>query len=81
VPIPTGTVTVVTGVSGSGKSSLVEDILWKAAARKLHRAQVTPGAHDAIDGLALVDKVISVDQAPLGAPPPRRRGPTAAPST
>ena len=69
VPIPTGAVTVVTGVSGSGKSSLVEDILWKAAARKLHRAQVTPGAHDAIDGLELVDKVISVDQAPLGSTP------------
>ena len=47
VRFPLGTVTVVTGVSGSGKSSLVEDILWKAAARALHRAQLTPGAHTA----------------------------------
>src|SRR5205807_2178026 len=66
VRIPLGAVTVVTGVSGSGKSSLVEDILWKAAAKTLHRAQVTPGAHEAIDGLNLIDKVISVDQTPLG---------------
>src|SRR5690606_25359952 len=48
---PLGLVTAVTGVSGSGKSTLVEDILWKAAARHLHRASVTPGAHDGIDGL------------------------------
>ena len=66
---PLGLVTAVTGVSGSGKSSLVEDILWKAAARKLHRAQATPGAHDSIEGLDRVDKVISVDQAPLGSTP------------
>ena len=66
---PLGLVTVVTGVSGSGKSSLVEDILWKAAARKLHRAQLTPGAHDSIEGLEQVDKVISVDQDPLGSTP------------
>jgi excinuclease ABC subunit A len=66
---PIGLVTAITGVSGSGKSSLVEDILWKAAAKKLHRAQLTPGAHDSIDGLEKVDKVISVDQAPLGSTP------------
>ena len=66
---PLGLVTVITGVSGSGKSSLVEDILWKAAAKKLHRAQLTPGAHDSIEGLERVDKVISVDQAPLGSTP------------
>ena len=66
---PLGVVTAVTGVSGSGKSSLVEDILWKAAARALHRAQLTPGAHDAIEGLEQVDKVISVDQTPLGSTP------------
>jgi len=66
---PIGLVTVITGVSGSGKSSLVEDILWKAAARKLHRAQLTPGAHDSIEGLEQADKVISVDQAPLGSTP------------
>ncbi len=69
VSFPIGRVTVVTGVSGSGKSSLVEDILWKAAARKLHRAQLTPGAHDSIEGLDRVDKVISVDQAPIGSTP------------
>ena len=51
VRFPLGVVTAVTGVSGSGKSSLVEDILWKAAARALHRAQLTPGAHEAIEGL------------------------------
>ncbi len=55
--------------AGSGKSSLVEDILWKAAAKKLHRAQLTPGAHDSIEGLEQVDKVISVDQDPLGSTP------------
>ena len=57
------------GVSGSGKSSLVEDILWKAAARTLHRAQLTPGAHEAIEGLEQINKVISVDQTPLGSTP------------
>ena len=66
---PLGVVTVVTGVSGSGKSSLVEDILMKAASRQLHRAQVTPGAHDAVEGFEKVDKVISVDQTPLGSTP------------
>ncbi len=69
VSFPLGVVTVVTGVSGSGKSSLVEDILWKAAAKKLHRAQTTPGAHDSIEGFEHIDKVISVDQAPLGGTP------------
>ncbi|HWE40466.1 MAG TPA: excinuclease ABC subunit UvrA, partial [Isosphaeraceae bacterium] len=69
VAFPLGVVNVVTGVSGSGKSTLVEDILWKAAARSLHRAQVTPGAHDAIEGMDRIDKVISVDQTPLGSTP------------
>ena len=54
---------------GSGKSSLVEDILWKAAARALHRASCTPGAHEAIEGLEQINKVISVDQTPLGSTP------------
>jgi excinuclease ABC subunit A len=66
---PLGAVTVVTGVSGSGKSSLVEDVLWKAAARQLHRASGPVGTHDRIDGLDRVDKVISVDQTPIGTTP------------
>ena len=69
VSFPLGVVTVVTGVSGSGKSSLVEDILIKVASKHLHRAQTTPGAHDSVEGLHLVDKVIGVDQAPLGSTP------------
>ena len=69
VRIPLGVVTVVTGVSGSGKSSLVEDILWKSAAKVLHRAQLSPGAHESIEGLEHIDKVISVDQTPLGSTP------------
>ena len=69
VRVPLRAVTVVTGVSGSGKSSLVEDILWKAAARLFHRASATPGLHTTIEGLTLLNKVISVDQSPLGATP------------
>ena len=69
VQIPLKAVTVVTGVSGSGKSSLVEDILWKAAAKTLHRSSANPGAHDSIKGLELLNKVISVDQSPLGPTP------------
>ncbi|MBX6312073.1 MAG: excinuclease ABC subunit UvrA [Isosphaeraceae bacterium] len=69
VAFPVGVVNVVTGVSGSGKSTLVEDILWKAAAKQLHRATVAPGAHDAIEGLEQIDKVIRVDQTPIGGTP------------
>ena len=66
---PIGLVTAVTGVSGSGKSSLVQDILVKSAAKRLHRANVAPGLHDKIDGLSQFDKVIGVDQAPIGGTP------------
>jgi len=69
VRIPLGTLTLVTGTSGSGKSSLVEDILYNALARTLHRAKTFPGAHDAIRGIERVNKVIRVDQQPLGQTP------------
>jgi excinuclease ABC subunit A len=69
VQIPLGTLTAVTGVSGSGKSSLVEDILYNQLARTLHRASTVPGAHEAIRGIELVNKVIRVDQQPLGNTP------------
>ena len=66
---PVGLVTVVTGVSGSGKSSLVEDILYKATAKALQRAQAVPGLHEKVEGLKFIDKVISVDQDPIGGTP------------
>ncbi|MAT72128.1 MAG: excinuclease ABC subunit A [Planctomycetaceae bacterium] len=69
VDFPLGTLTAVTGVSGSGKSSLVEDVLYASLARTLHRAQTTPGAHDRIEGVPNIDKVIRVDQRPLGNTP------------
>ncbi len=69
VPLPLGRFTVVTGVSGSGKSSLVSDILYPALAQRIHRARLTPGDHDEIVGVDLVDKVINVDQSPIGNSP------------
>jgi excinuclease ABC subunit A len=69
VQIPLGALTAVTGVSGSGKSSLVEDILYSQLARSLHRASTTPGAHDTIHGVEQINKVIRVDQQPLGNTP------------
>jgi excinuclease ABC subunit A len=69
VRIPLGTLTAVTGVSGGGKSSLVDDVLYSALARRLHRAQVVPGAHDEIRGVEAINKVIRVDQQPLGNSP------------
>ncbi len=69
VRIPLGTLTVVTGTSGSGKSSLVDDVLYQALSRQLHRAKAQPGVHDEIRGLELVNKVIRVDQQPLGQTP------------
>ncbi|MCC6493187.1 MAG: excinuclease ABC subunit UvrA [Pirellulales bacterium] len=69
VAIPLGTLAAVTGVSGSGKSSLVEDVLYNQLARQLHRAKTVPGAHDSITGVELIDKIIRVDQRPLGNTP------------
>ncbi len=67
--IPLGVFTCVTGVSGSGKSSLVNEILYKALARDLNRAHTRPGPHDGIDGLDQLDKIIAIDQSPIGRTP------------
>jgi len=69
VTIPLGTFTCVTGVSGSGKSTLVNDILYRALAQMLHRAQDRPGAHTRIEGAQHVDKVVDIDQSPIGRTP------------
>jgi excinuclease ABC subunit A len=69
VQIPLGTLTAVTGVSGSGKSSLINDILYNQLARVLHRASTVAGAHDEIRGVKHINKVIRVDQQPLGNTP------------
>ena len=69
VEFPLGLFICVTGVSGSGKSTLVEEILYRRLARELYRAKAVPGKHDAIEGLEEIDKVIDVDQGPIGRTP------------
>ncbi len=69
VEIPLGVLLTVTGVSGSGKSTLVNEILYRSLARELYRAADEPGAHSAIDGIQQIDKVIQIDQSPIGRTP------------
>ncbi len=69
VDFPLGVMTVVTGVSGSGKSSLVNEILYKHLAKKLNRARTSPGKHKGIKGVEQLDKVIAIDQSPIGRTP------------
>ena len=69
IDVPLGVLTIVTGVSGSGKSSFVNEILYKHLARDLNRARCIPGKHKGIEGLEQVDKVIAIDQSPIGRTP------------
>jgi excinuclease ABC subunit A len=69
VEIPLGLLTVVTGVSGSGKSTLVNEILYRALAQQIYRAHENPGKFTAIKGMQLLDKVIRIDQSPIGRTP------------
>jgi excinuclease ABC subunit A len=69
VKVPLGVFCAVTGVSGSGKSTLVNEVLFKAVANRLHRAKQRPGAHRRISGLDAVDKIINIDQSPIGRTP------------
>jgi excinuclease ABC subunit A len=69
VTFPLGVFTAVTGVSGSGKSTLIEEILWKSLAAKVNRARVVPGRHKRIAGIEAIDKVIDIDQSPIGRTP------------
>jgi excinuclease ABC subunit A len=69
VPIPLSSFVAVTGVSGSGKSTLINDILWKSLSRHFYRAKMVPGVHDRITGLEKIDKVVDIDQSPIGRTP------------
>jgi excinuclease ABC subunit A len=66
---PLGVFCCITGVSGSGKSTLVNEILYRSVANRLHRARLRPGSHDGIDGIDQVDKIINIDQSPIGRTP------------
>ncbi|HMT03939.1 MAG TPA: excinuclease ABC subunit UvrA [Solirubrobacterales bacterium] len=69
VKLPLGVLTCVTGVSGSGKSTLVNETLYPALANRLHKAKLRPGPHDGIDGMGEIDKIINIDQSPIGRTP------------
>jgi excinuclease ABC subunit A len=69
VEFPVGKLICVTGVSGSGKSTLVNEIVYKACANQLHRMRIKPGDHDAVEGIDVFDKVIDIDQSPIGRTP------------
>jgi excinuclease ABC subunit A len=69
VSFPLGVFCSVTGVSGSGKSTLVNEILYRAVANRLHRARMRPGAHERVEGIQRIDKIISIDQSPIGRTP------------
>ncbi len=69
VPFPLGNLICVTGVSGGGKSSLIIETLYKALARRLHGSRLLPGDHDGLDGLERIDKVVDIDQSPIGRTP------------
>jgi len=69
VHIPLGKLVCITGVSGSGKSSLMVEVLYKSLARHINRSRITPGEHDRIEGLDQIDKIINIDQSPIGRTP------------
>ena len=69
VQLPLGVFVAITGVSGSGKSTLINDILFKKLSQVMHRARAKPGEHDSIEGLEFIDKVIEIDQSPIGRTP------------
>ena len=69
VEFPVGSFIAVTGVSGSGKSTLVNEIVYKSLANRLHRMRVKPGEHEAVEGIECFDKVIDIDQSPIGRTP------------